>query len=248
VSRVLVIPAAGRGSRLGAATPKPLVSVAGRTMLDRLADLYAPFADHIVVIANRDSRQAIDLWAKHRGASVAEQSQPTGMLDAIVLAAPAVQRRDPDAVWITWADQVGILPDTLRGLVAAERQTPAPRMVVPIVRRADPYIHFIRDGEGRITGLRQRREGDEMPPEGESDIGLFALTRDTFARDLPAFAASAGTGRGTGERNFLPFIPWLARRGVVATCPCTDPMEAIGINTPEDLRTVEAWLQSRSCV
>ena len=52
-------------------------------------------------------------------------------------------------------------------------------------------------------------------------------------------------GRGTGERNFLPFIPWLAGRKPVVTFPCTDPMEALGINTPEDLQQVEAWLRSR---
>jgi len=53
-------------------------------------------------------------------------------------------------------------------------------------------------------------------------------------------------GTTTGERNFLPFVPWLAQRRLVATFPCTDPMEAVGINTPDELRQVEAWLRSRT--
>ena len=246
MSRLLVVPAAGRGSRLATGTPKPLVRVAGRAMLDRLADLYAPFVDGIVVIANPQSRAAIDDWARRRGAIVAEQPSPTGMLDAILLAASAIDSRRPHRVWITWADQVGVLPATLARLADAETADPAPAMIVPTVQRRDPYIHFTRDRDGRIAGLLQRREGDAMPAEGESDIGVFAIAGETFRCELPLFGRDATAGAGTGERNFLPFIPWLARRKPVVTLSCSDPMEAIGINTPGDLHAVEAWLRARN--
>jgi len=84
-----------------------------------------------------------------------------------------------------------------------------------------------------------------MPDHGESDMGLFALTRETFEQDLRAYARGVPRGSTTGERNFVPFVPWLAQRKVVATFPCTDPMEAVGINTPDELRQVEEWLRSR---
>ena len=84
-----------------------------------------------------------------------------------------------------------------------------------------------------------------MPTRGESDMGLFSLSRGAYCTLLPQFAGETVSGRGTGERNFLPFVPWLAARAPVATIPCTDPREAIGINTPEDLQQVEAWLRER---
>ena len=217
-------------------------------MLDRLADLYSPFVTRIVVVASPVTRDPIGDWARARGAAVVEQSAPTGMLDAILLATETVESQRPDTVWITWADQVGLLRATLERLARAEVQEPPPAMILPTVLRADPYIHFVRDEKGRIAGLLQRREGDRMPAEGEGDLGVFALRRETFVRDLAAFAHGATAGAGTGERNFLPFVPWLAQRHTVATIPCSDPMEAVGVNTPEDLRAVEAWLQSRSGV
>ena len=85
-----------------------------------------------------------------------------------------------------------------------------------------------------------------MPEQGESDMGLFAMPRQSFELDLQDYARDVPPGTTTGERNFLPFVPWLAQRRFVATFPCTDPMEAVGINTPDELRQVEAWLRSRT--
>lgn len=245
--RLLIIPAAGRGSRLGAAQPKPLVHVNGRPMLDHLADLYRPFVDHLVVIAHPSFAADIVAWGQPRGGvSVVLQVEPTGMLDAILAAAPVVAERRPDAVWITWADQVGVLPATVRRLADVELGPPAPALALPTVERRNPYIHFARDAAGRLNRLLQHREGDAMPEVGESDLGLFAMARTTFEQDLTDYARDVAPGKETGERNFVPFVPWLAQRKTVATFPCTDPMEAVGINTPDELRQVEAWLGARA--
>ena len=85
-----------------------------------------------------------------------------------------------------------------------------------------------------------------MPAEGESDMGLFALTRAAYLNDLPAYAVAPGIGRVTGERNFLPFIPWLAARRAVMTFPAVDALEAVGVNTPDDLARVERYLGART--
>lgn len=247
MSCLLIIPAAGRGSRLGAAKPKPLVDVNGRPMLDHLAALYRPFVAHIVVVAHPSFAADIVAWGTPRGdVSVAVQVEPTGMLDAILAAAPTVSVWRPDMIWITWADQVGVLPATVRRLAEVQDAMPRPALALPTVARRDPYIHFARDAAGRISQLLQRREGDAMPEEGESDMGLFAMTRETFEQDLADYASEATPGSATGERNFLPFVPWLAQRRTVVTFPCTDPAEAVGINTPDELRRVEEWLRARS--
>jgi CTP:molybdopterin cytidylyltransferase MocA len=246
VTRVLVIPAAGRGSRLHASAPKPLVPVNGRPMLDHLVDLYTPFVGHVVVVAHPSFSAAVESWARrYRHVSVAQQPAPTGMLDAVLLAGRVVREHDPEAIWITWADQVGVLPATIARLAEVTAGGSPPALALPTVRRRDPYIHFDRDAGGRIVRLLQRREGDPMPTEGEGDLGLFALTRHVFDTDLDEYARDVAPGGATGERNFVPFVPWLARRTTVATFPCTDPMEAVGINTPDELREVEAWLLTR---
>ena len=118
-------------------------------------------------------------------------------------------------------------------------------LAMPLVSRAHPYTHFDRDVEGRIRRVRLRREGHEMPPTGESDMGLFSLAREAAFRHLPLFAHEAVADAATRERNFLPFVPWIAARGGVTTFPATEEMEAVGINTPDDLEAVAAYLRGR---
>jgi CTP:molybdopterin cytidylyltransferase MocA len=84
-----------------------------------------------------------------------------------------------------------------------------------------------------------------MPDVGESDAGLFDLSLTAFSHELPAYAARPQIGARTGERNFVPFVAWMAERGPVTTVECSEPEEAVGINTPDELKRIEAHLRAR---
>lgn len=245
--RVLIVPAAGRGSRLGSELPKMLVPVNGKPMLQHILERYAGLMDRFVVVISPAFRDALRQFTRDRPEAVvtALQPEPTGMLDAILAAGEALPDSLPDEVWITWCDQVAVGPETVRRLARASGATPAPALTFPTIQAPDPYIHFTRDERGTISGVLQRREGDRMPPMGEADMGLFALQGATYHELLPAFAVGAGIGGATGERNFLPFIPWLSRRGLVATFGVEDRREAVGINTPAELERVATYLRTR---
>lgn len=245
MSRLLIIPAAGHGTRLGSTLPKVLVPVAGVAMLDRLLALYAGSVDHVVLVVNPASAPLV---ARHLSehpsptpVSSVEQATPTGMLDAILLAMPNVVSAAPDSIWVTWCDQVAVHPKTIDTL-AARTSGGSAALVMPTVTCAEPYIHLERDSSGRILRVLHRREGDAMPAIGESDMGLFAMSAQAYREWLPQYAREVEIGHKTGERNFLPFIPWVNARAAVDTFPCHDPIEAVGINTPDELRRIERYL------
>ena len=217
-------------------------------MLDLLLERFGPFVEAVVVVVHPSFSEQIRDHLRLSASlpfDIAIQERPTGMLDAVMLASESIEPDTFDRVWIVWCDQVGVLPETVSRLAKAE-SAESPALAFPVVSRQDPYIHFPRGADGRISGVLQRRENDPMPAEGESDMGVFSLSMTAYSQRLPDFARSAAVGSGTGERNFLPFIPWLAAREPVLTVPCTDPREAIGINTPEELAAVEAWLERRT--
>ncbi len=244
--RLLIVPAAGRGSRLGGDVPKVLAHVGGRPMLDWLVRLYRPWVGRFVVIVAPDARAAVAarLAQLDVPADLAEQARPTGMLDAILAPFDLVSGTAATRVWITWCDQVAVSAGTVARLAAIADASDAP-LVVPTVARADPYVHLDRDAAGRIVRVRHRREGDTLPDPGESEMGLFSLTREGYLDRLPAFAGAVPEGGRTGERNFLPFIPWLAARAPVETFPVEDPIESVGVNTPEERAIVERALAAR---
>jgi bifunctional UDP-N-acetylglucosamine pyrophosphorylase / glucosamine-1-phosphate N-acetyltransferase len=245
--RILVIPAAGLGSRLGAAIPKLLVPVAGVPMIDWLERLYRGFVSEVVLIVHPSFearvRQHVASWPL--SASCVVQDEPTGMLDAIMLAGPEVRSVSPASVWITWCDQVAVHPSTIAHLADAEAAHPGAALVMPTVQRRSPYVHLQRGSGGRILQVLHRREGDRMPDVGESDMGVFALSAAAYLELLPLYEKEVGIGQFTRERNFLPFIPWLAARREVVTFPAVDEIEAVGVNTPEELTLVERYLAGR---
>ena len=248
MTRLLVIPAAGRGTRLGWHGPKVLYPVAGRPMLDHLLQRYATLVDEVVVVV---APEAEGLVRQHLGASPVNadcviQAEPAGMLPAILAARPAVEAARPRDVWITWCDQIAISAGTVQRLASERDRHPDAALVFPTVRQEPPYIHFVRDASGRIANVLHRREGDAMPPVGESDAGLFALSLDAYLDQLTEYDRLGIAGGRTKERNFLPFIPWLAARATVRTFDLQDPQEAIGVNTAADRRALEAHLRDRA--
>jgi bifunctional UDP-N-acetylglucosamine pyrophosphorylase/glucosamine-1-phosphate N-acetyltransferase len=240
MSEVLIVPAAGAGSRLGGERPKLLAEVGGRAMIDWVLDLHRERVERIIVVIHPSAEASV---RAHLGGDVeiAFQAERTGMLDAILAPAGSL---DPDAlsgVWVTWCDQVAMTRATVDDLAAAAEQKPEAAVAVATLRRKDPYIHFERDADGAIINVLQAREGDVMPVEGESDMGLFRLSTAGFLRWLPEFAAEVTTAAGTGERNFLPFLPWLRGRAETVSASGHHDIEALGVNTPEDRRRIEEY-------
>jgi len=243
----VIIPAAGTGSRLGAGLPKLLVPVNGRPMILHLLELYANVAERVVVVVSPSALGQVSavLDGAVPPVSLVVQQQATGMLDAVLLARDTVADAGPRRVLITWCDQVAISAGTVAAVAAAARRDPAPALVMPTCHKAEPYVHLERDAAGRIVRVLHQREGDAMPASGETDAGVFDLSVRSYLEWLPQYAEAPEIGARTGERNFVPFVAWVAARGTVVTLPCAAPEESIGINTPDDLAILEAHLQAR---
>lgn len=248
MKRALIIPAAGRGSRLQSDIPKVMYPVAGRPMLDHLLARYADVAERFVVVLSPEFEALVrahcEASAMRDRIEFTLQHRPDGMLPAILTALPPVAEWQPKSVWITWCDQIAIRSGTVARLI--EHTAGSADLVLPTVWKRDPYIHFERDAAGRISAVLHRREGDVMPEVGESDSGLFALSRRAFLEHLPRFAEEPAHGAGTGERNFLPFIPWMAQRGEVIAYPLEDEIESLGVNTASDARQLEEYFAAQA--
>ena len=94
--------------------------------------------------------------------------------------------------------------------------------------------------------MRQAREGDSMPPEGESDTGFFCFRANVLNELLSRTRADeAAHGRGTGEFNLLPVIPAAAQLGhLVLTPHLVSLEETVGVNSKDDAARVEEFIRN----
>ena len=107
--------------------------------------------------------------------------------------------------------------------------------VLPVTRMSAPYVEYVFDGPS-LTRVLQTREGDKTTPNGFSDVGTFLLGTDGLRPAWEDYSRGAPRGRGTGEINFLPFLPYLSTQGwTITPLEVADPTEARGINTKDDL-------------
>jgi bifunctional N-acetylglucosamine-1-phosphate-uridyltransferase/glucosamine-1-phosphate-acetyltransferase GlmU-like protein len=214
-------------------------------MIDILLDLYAPYVDACVVVISPSADRLVRAHLADRDPKVQMiwQPEPTGMLDAVLLPHAILDAKQPEQVWITWCDQVAVSRRTLDEL---DRQAQADvDVVVPTAYSQSPYTCLLRDAENRLIDILHRREGDPIPDWGDSEMGLFSLSAHAYFDLLPEFARGATPGAATKERNFLPFLPWVAGRVRLSMFRCLDAREAFGVNTPSERARVEAILAQR---
>jgi bifunctional UDP-N-acetylglucosamine pyrophosphorylase/glucosamine-1-phosphate N-acetyltransferase len=226
-----VIPAGGRGTRLGGDLPKILTPLtAQHTIWSILNAKLSPLVDHIHLVLSPDGAKQFP--ALPADVSVSIQPEPIGMGDAIFRGFDTWSQYD--AVLIVWGDQVFVSENTLKRTVAAMKR-PQRHAVLPVTRMVAPYVEYVFDGP-RLTKVLQTREGDSTSASGFSDVGTFLLGTGGLKPAWEDYLKSAPRGSGTGEINFLPFLPFLSAKGwAITPLEVADVTESLGINTKTDL-------------
>ena len=248
-----IVPAAGKGSRLGMNVPKVFVPLLpSSTIWDAIHETLGQVADRIVLVlspqGNRfvESRRATFLPSAFAKTELACQSEPLGMGDAIFGVADLWCREEN--LLIVWGDQFNLKVETLRACIALHATREGPALTLPLVRIPKPYVEYVFTSAGSLEAIRQSREGDACEPDGLADMGVFLLSGgQTLIDEWNKYRELQALGAETGEINFIPFLVYLS---TVAGWPVnryegSDPAEALGINTPEDLAEAQRIVREK---
>jgi len=244
---LLVIPAAGSGSRLGSDIPKPLIKVLGRPLIQFTLDSWLqadPHCDVAVVInPHFDKLWRESISVKH----TLFQEQPLGMGDAISKSLPLWSQYKN--IFVAWGDTVWLERSLTQRILEAYHRLPSPAFLVPATKNDPAYISLSLNSEGKVNRVLERREGDGPEMQGSclTDLGvfLFSASLETFYRDYMN-DSGWGIGRQTQEKNFLAFMSYLTHRQVLVK-----PLEieictpVVGINTALELKRFEDYLHEQ---
>lgn len=241
-----IVPAAGKGTRLGHDAPKILFPVHGRPILAWLLDLLVPVTAKIIIVASPSGRAPIEEALARLAApstiaiAIAVQPEPRGMADAVLAANGAM---DLAHSLVVWGDQIGLAARTVARIVRLHAAREEATLTLATLLRSSPYIHVERDVDGRIVRVNEARKAPITVPVGENDCGLFAFqTRALFE----ILEAARPTEASAPEFDLLPLFPRFERGpSTVATMRLGDASETLGINTRADSEKMAEILASR---
>ncbi len=190
-----VILAAGEGTRMRSALPKPLHAVAGRTMLAHVAGAAMATGASCIAVVIGPGREDVAKAARAAAplAEIAVQQERRGTAHAVLAARSSLS--DVDDVLVLYADVPLIRPDTLARLRAAVADGAA--VAVLGFRAADPtgYGRLLTGPDG-LLAIREHKDASEAERAiGLVNAGLMAID-GRVALDL---LGRIGTDNAQGE-------------------------------------------------
>ncbi|MFG1419169.1 bifunctional UDP-N-acetylglucosamine diphosphorylase/glucosamine-1-phosphate N-acetyltransferase GlmU [Xanthobacter sp. V0B-10] len=239
---LVVVLAAGEGTRMASRLPKVLHKIAGRTMLHHVLEATrAAGATRTAVVVGPDRDDVADEARRVTPeAQVFVQRERLGTAHA-VLAARAAIAQGADDILVLYADTPLIRPETLSRLRAPLAEGAA--VAVLGFRPEDPtgYGRLLTEGDALLAIREEKDASAAEKAVGFCNAGLMALSG---ARAL-ALLERIGNANAKGEYYLTDAVELARADGLGAVAAEADTEEVAGVNSRIQLAEAEAILQRR---
>ncbi len=212
---VVVILAAGQGTRMRSATPKLLHPLCGRPMIGWPVRAARRAGAKVVVVVDSPARPLEDVVGDE--ATIVVQPEPHGTADAVIAA--AAQIRDGDTVIVILGDTPLITPETIAALAEQHESSGAAATIATAVLD-DPtgYGRVVRAPDGTVERVVETKAPGDAT---ELELHIREVNTGVFAFEGAALlsALSEVTGNNAQGEHYLPdVLPVLHRheRSVLA--------------------------------
>jgi bifunctional UDP-N-acetylglucosamine pyrophosphorylase/glucosamine-1-phosphate N-acetyltransferase len=236
----VLIMAAGQGTRMRSDTPKVLHRIAGKTLVEWVAEAArAAGAARVVAIVRPGDGVAEGL---PDDVEVAEQREGEGTGAAVLAARGAV---DAGPVVVLSGDQPLITSEQLTGLLDEHERVGADATLLT-TDQLDPagYGRIVRDSSGHVDRIFETKYTDGLTPEQlavrEVNLGAYVFDAKTL------FDALDNVGLEQGERYLTGVFALIREDGGTIAAHMTDDADAaLGINDRVGLMAAEEAAQRR---
>ena len=239
-----IVLAAGEGSRFKSGTPKPLHTIAGRTMLERvLITLRKLKPQQITVVVGVGRERVAQTLATYPEVTVAVQEHQLGTGHAVDCARQLYSDFEGD-ILVTCADIPLVQAETLQHLHDEHhRQNAAATILTTHMPDPTGYGRVVRDAEGLVERVVEHRDADEQTLAlDEISSGIFCFRADRLFEAL----SHLDHDNAQGEYYLPGVLSYLRANGeAVAACVADDPDEVMGINDRVQLAEAERICRDR---
>ncbi len=208
---LVVVLAAGKGTRMKSALPKVLHKIAGRTMLGHVLALAAALkSDKLAVVVGPGMDDVRREALKHApAAQVFVQESQLGTADAVLAAKAAISGHRGDLL-ILYADTPLIEADTLSRLVAELDRGAAVAVLGFEAKDPGSYGRLLTEADGSLRAIREAKDATE----DERRVRLCNSGVMAFRHDAPLDVLEAiGNQNAKGEYYLTDAVEILPPRG-----------------------------------
>ena len=238
-----ILLAAGEGTRMKSARPKPLHEVAGRSLLGHALSSVAPLnPSRIAVVVGASGEQvAAAALAAHPAVEIHEQTERLGTAHAVLAARALLANSLGDAV-VLYADTPFVRRETIEAMQA--KRAAGADLVILGFRAADPglYGRLIMDGDGLARIVEAREATAE-------ELAVTLCNSGVMMADAGLMLSLLGevSNQNAKGEYYLTDLPALAaKRGLTTQVVECDEAETLGVDSRADLAAAEAIFQARA--
>lgn len=248
-----IVLAAGHGTRMRSARPKPVHPLVGRPLVRHVLDALVDCdVAHVVVVVGHGAEEVTKKLQESPGPfplEFVEQPGQRGTGDAVAVGLTSLpdddlETADDSDVMVLPGDTPLLRPQTISLLMTEHRLSGAACSVLT-ARLADPtgYGRVIRDRDDRVREIVEQRDASDAEREiDEINTGIYVFRRSLLAPALRRIT----TDNSQGELYVTDVVEVLTSAGhQVIAVEAEDVDETHGVNDRAQLAAAEAELRRR---
>jgi bifunctional UDP-N-acetylglucosamine pyrophosphorylase / glucosamine-1-phosphate N-acetyltransferase len=247
-----VVLAAGEGTRMRSARPKPLHRLCGRPMVLHVLDALAQLSvNRVVVVVGHRAEWVTKTLIEHAPPGMqiefVEQVEQRGTGDAMSVALTGLPSDDGDDdgdVVVLPGDTPLLRPATLAKLVQAHRSTDAAAtLLTAVLDEPTGYGRVVRGRDDSVARVVEHGDATEDELEvREINTSIYCFRRSVLAPSLRRLSPA----NAQGEYYLTDVVGVLYEAGhKVSSVVVDDTMEVAGVNDRAQLAVAEAELRDR---
>ncbi len=244
-TRVIIL-AAGKGTRMGADIPKPLVEIAGRPMVEHLLDSVRDSGvdQNPILVVAPDATELFGELCRGQSCEYVVQEEQLGTGDAVKAAESACG--DAEHVIVLYGDHPFISEELMEQLQSTHKAGDA---VITMVTTKVPNFskeHKVferwgrikRDESMKVLEIVEAKDADEeILSIKELNSGIYAFDGEWLWEHLPQLQNK----NASGEYYLTDLVEMAIEEGLEVSTIDAKPFEVIGINTKEELQMAEEY-------
>ena len=215
---LVLILAAGKGTRMKSKHPKVMAPVAGRPMIFYVLDLARTVGEETVVITG-DGAEAVETALKESGAFFCRQPVQRGTADAVLAARNYIEKHKGN-VLILAGDMPAVTEETLKKFLA-EHKAPVAFISVKM-KNPKGYGRVVRSANREVLQIVEEKDANETEKKiNEVNTGIYCVDAGLLLERL------SGIDDKNAQGEF--YLTDIVKGGAEAWC-ATEEAEFTGVN------------------